>query len=211
MSSDQLAFWGFVIAAITLGVTVVGAAAAIMAVVYARGGATQKSLELVEANTAQTAEQVLAVKGHMAQVDDHLRIQNSRESLDIAARAVSITAIGDGWNDEDQKFFFTVRTPGVSISHIDMISGSEMMSGNAQCVETSPGTFSCTVSPQSFAKWLNSGDPLPPDGERKVIHIRAGLRLDGAQRHKVFSVVTSMQMRARPGGMTYYYATSGQC
>jgi hypothetical protein len=119
MNSEKIAFWGMVIGLASLPFGIVSAIAAVLAALYAKGSATQRSLEVVEQNTANTTEQITAVKGHIARVEDHLRIQNNRESLDIAARATSISVAGEGWKDEPQDFVFTVRTPGVVISRVD--------------------------------------------------------------------------------------------
>src|ERR1700733_893740 len=103
MTTDQFAFYGLIVGIVGGAAGIIGAIAAVFAAVYAKGSATQESLKAVERNTAQTAEQITGVKTHMAQVDEHLRIQNNREELDIAASAISIGVKGDGWNDEPQK------------------------------------------------------------------------------------------------------------
>jgi hypothetical protein len=210
MNSDKIAFWGMVIGLASLLFGIVSAIAAVLAAIYAKGSATQRSLEVVERNTAKTTEQITAVKGHIAQVEDHLRIQNNRESLDIVARATSISVAGEGWNDEPQDFVFTVRTPGVAIGRVDLVNRTELLSGTVDCNQVKPGVFAATIKPQTFAKWLNSGDLLPP-GEHRIIYVRAGLTIDGASRCRTFPVVTALQMRQRPGCMTYYYTTTGQC
>jgi hypothetical protein len=210
MNSDKVAFWGMVIGLASLMFGVVSAIAAVFAAVYAKGSATQRSLAVVEQNTANTTEQITAVKSHIAQVEEHLRIQNNRESLDIAARATSISVAGEGWNDEPQNFVFTVRTPGMIMNRVDLVNGVDLLSGTVACNEVRPGVFAATINPQTFGKWLNSGDPLPP-GDRRVIYVKAGLTIEGALRFRTFAVVTALQMRQRPDCMTYYYTTTGQC
>ena len=209
MTSDQIAFWGLVVSCVALLIGAVSAVAAIFAVIYAKGSATQKSLSVVEQNTAVTAEQIAAVKGHITQVENHLRIQNKREALDIAAFGTSIVVNGEGWNDETQRFVLTVRTPGVSLSQVDLVSAAGLHSGSIPCTQVEPGVFETSVQPQMFAKWFNSGDLLPP-GNRRIVHIRANLLIDGVSLFKDFKAEAVLQMQQRSGSTLPYYRTSGQ-
>jgi hypothetical protein len=210
MSSDKLAYWGFVIGAVSLGFTVVAAIAAVFAAVYARGSATRKTLEAVRENTDETAQQVTAVRTHVAQVDGHLKTQNERHDLDAAGDRASMVVTGEAWADEVFPLIFTLHADDFVLHQIELVNDGNFSAGAFPCKRLNEQDYRTNIAPDSFGKWYNNGK-YQTQGENRTVSIKATLMRGESRTSKTFSLTATMAFRQGKAGTSYYNRVDGEC
>jgi hypothetical protein len=186
-------------------VAIIAMIAACVAAYFAFKGPSRQDLELVEKNTAATAEQITAVRGHIAKVEDHLGIQNSRAELIAAGKKVSITVAGESWFQQQEPILLTLADPEISLMSLDLINDSEMFSGNVDCARASETTFTAVIPGSLFVAWYNNGTSVDMITTNHRVFMRVNLTIGGLNMTRKVPVMANLQMRANSpqGGMSY--------
>jgi hypothetical protein len=194
-------------------VAIIAMIAACVAAYFAFKGPSRQDLELVEKNTAATAEQITAVRGHIAKVEDHLGIQNSRAELIAAGKKVSITVAGESWFQQQVPISLSLADPEISLMSLDLINDSEMLSGNVDCARASETTFTAVIPGSLFVAWYNNGTSVDMTTTNHRVFMRVNLTIGGLSVSRKVPVMANLQMRANSpqGGMSYYNVISGAC
>lgn len=122
--ADKIAVQNLIWTVVAAAAGVISAVAAVVAARYAKGSATQRSLEVVEANTASAADTIIEVCSHLAKVEDHLRFQNDQHVLALLGQRASIRVYGEDWTDEPMMLKFTVATPQFVLTGVDLLNES---------------------------------------------------------------------------------------
>jgi hypothetical protein len=191
-------------------VAIVAMCAAIVAAFFAIRSPSKDDLQRVERNTADTAEQITAVRGHISQVENHLNVQNSRANLAAAGENVSIGVIGEGWRSDSLKVFFTLADPNFTLTRIELVNGAGLYSGGFDCIPTESLTFAAAIEPNAFSAWLQSGI-FQHSVDQSVVSIRAFLTLPNGRTERTFPVIARMSLRPKANVLTYYTNLNGQC
>lgn len=195
-----------------LVVATIAMMAACAAALFALKGPSRQDLERVEKNTAATAEQITAVRGHIAKVEDHLGIQNSRAELTAAGNKVSISVAGEGWYQLPIPISLTLVDPDITLISLDLINDSELLSGNVKCTRASETTFTAVIDGSQFAVWFNSGKSVDTI-DKHLVFLRVNMKIGGLDVSKNLPVKATLEMRRNSpqGGMAYYNIISGAC
>jgi hypothetical protein len=188
---DPIAVGGLIVGAIGAVAAVVGAVAAIYAARYAKDSPTKEDLERVEANTAETAKHIDAVR-------DHLKEQNRRELLEIQAEQLSISVTAQNTTEEPLKLTLTLKDQRAALLRIDLINNRNMLSGTFDCEMEGPLIFTAKVAPDAARSWFGSGDRTENFNLMRL-QIRAFFRIDGPEANRTFSVHLARVLMPIPG------------
>jgi hypothetical protein len=210
MDADKIAVESLIWTVVAAVAGVISAAAAIIAACYAKGSATQRSLEVVEANTASTAETVTGVRSHLANVEDHLRFQNDQHVITSQGQRASLRVSGEGWSDNPMVLKFIVASPQFVLTGVDLLNEGEVFSGSFVCVLTEDGQYSASVPAIAFGQWFSSGT-VQNHVSRHAVSILAHLSLGQNTTERRFSAIVTTQLRQSPTSMRYYYTVEGGC
>jgi hypothetical protein len=186
--------------------------AACAAAYFAFRGPNKQDLERVEKNTAATAEQIEAVRGHLAKVEDHLGIQNSRAELIAAGNRVSIAVSGENWFQSEVPISLILGNPEISLLSLDLINDAGMLSGIIHCARASELMFTAVIPGDKCVAWFNSGTPVDTV-DKHLVFLRVNLTVGSLDVSRKLAVTVNLQMRQNPiqGGMSYYSVISGAC
>jgi hypothetical protein len=210
VDADKIAVQSLIWTVVAAVAGVISAVAAVVAARYAKGSATQKSLGVVETNTASAAETITEVRSHLAKVEDHLRFQNDQHVLALLGQRASIRVYGEGWTDEPMVLSFIVATPQFVLTGIDLLNEGEVFSGNFICVPVEDGQYTASVPPTAFGQWFSSGT-VQSHISRHVVSIRAHLSLGQNTTERRFSAIATANLRQGPESMRYYHTIEGGC
>jgi len=210
MAIDKIAVAGLVVGIVGGLAGIIGAIAAVYAAKYAKGSATQSGLEAVEKNTARTTEQITAVRAHIAQVDDHLRVQNGRHDLAAAGDRVAIVASGEAWANEVMPMMFILATTDFVLYQIELVSDGHFFIGAFPCKRLDAENYLINVPPEAFNRWHQNGR-VQTDGDCRTVSVRVTLMLGEDRTTKTFSGTARMSFRQGRAGMSYYNHFNAQC
>ena len=202
---DPIAVAGLVVGAIGTVAAVVGAIAAIYAARYAKASPTKEDLERVELNTAESARQIEAVHGHLAD-------QKKREALFDQAARISITVKASGFASDPLTLSFTLKDQRPILLRVDLINRLDTPTGSVDCIQIEPLTFSATIDPQTASSWFNEGD-AHGNVNLRLLRIRATLEIEEVETSRSFSVTMSQnsQPRSQSSGWVPFFSIWGGC
>lgn len=190
---DPIAVGGLVVGAIGAVAAVIGAVAAIYAARYAKASPTKEDLQRVEANTAETAKHIDAVR-------DHLEEQNRRELLESQAEQLSISVSAHNICTEQLKLFLILKDHRVTLLRVDLLNNSNMLSGTFDCEMAESLVFTAMVDSDSARSWFGSGDHTE-NFNLVRLQIRAFFKIDGPELIRTFSVHLARIQVPIPGNL----------
>jgi hypothetical protein len=200
---DGVAISGLVVAA-------VGAVAAVVAAVFSALAPSRKDLKRVEENTQETSARVGNVETHIKSVDDRLKEQLARETVEAAAKKVSITANGEQ-DSEQFRFVFVLADPEVTLVSIDLLNEAGALFGSLPCRVGEPGTFGAVADNRLVGKWYNAGWIGASGADRRLV-LQANLLLQGRECHRRLTVyLTSHLTQLTGGSMANLIRLEGAC
>jgi gas vesicle protein len=203
---DPIAVGGLIVGAIGAVAAVVGAVAAIYAARYAKDSPTKEDLERVEANTAETAKHIDAVR-------DHLKEQNRRELLESQAEQLSISVTARNTWEDPLKLILTLKERKAVLLRIDLLNNRNMLSGTFDCEEEGPLIFTAKVAPEAARSWFGSGDRTDNFNLMRL-QIRAFFSIDGPEANRTFSVHLArvqIPIPGKSGGTETAWQLDGKC
>jgi hypothetical protein len=203
MEVDKIAVGGLVAG-------VVGAVAACIASWYAFKAPSKEDLKRVEDHTAKTSAEVSAVRGHIAQVDDHLKLQNDQQALIDLGNRASIAVKGEAWTAEPLTLNLLMKTPDLPLVRVELISGSDLYVGSCSCEYIHAGLFQATMTPETFGRWF-AGGKFTDNTMTRIVSIRAFMNAKGREASRTFPVVARSFQKQAPTQVTNYNTVEGEC
>jgi len=144
LSTDQIAWWGFVCAVVAAVCAVWSGIASTAAAKYAKDAPTKEDLKRVE--------------DHVAVTSHHLEHQSWREELNDGASRVSIAVEGRDFQDEPLVVHLRLQDPSVRLIRIDMLSESGTLYGGGSCDMKEPDHYIAELDSRKVANWFNAGE-----------------------------------------------------
>jgi hypothetical protein len=188
----------------------VGAVAAVAAAYFGWKSPSQKDLNRVELNTAESAKQIDAVRQHLANVEGHLEVQNDRAFLAKQAENVTIRVDGTGPSSAHLRLRFTLHDSDVVLLRADLFNVESYKFGTILCQPEGSLQFIGDVPKDKLRTWWSSGGSMGYDAESRHLVIRAFLKINGSEASKDISVELTQNIAYDSTGVTTHTLT-GEC
>lgn len=148
--------------------------AAFAAIYFGRKSLTKKDLAGLEQNTADTAEKVGQVRGHIAGVHEIQNEQYSAEVIRETAKRISIVVKGYAKGNQPMPLYLTTKNPNITLVQVQLTNDIGSLHGDAKCELQAPNNFIAEINNYALSEWFSSATTIDRNA-RRVLILRAVL------------------------------------
>jgi hypothetical protein len=152
--------------------TVFAFVAALAAIYFGRKSLTKTDLTGLERNTAETAEKVEEVRGHIAGVHEIQNEQYSAELICETAKRISIVVKGYSRRVQPMTLYLTTKNPNITLVQAQLTNNIGSSHGERNCELQAPNNFITEISGDTLSAWFSSATKVDTNA-RRVLIIRA--------------------------------------
>ena len=149
--------------------TICAFVAAFAAIYFGRKSLTKNDLAGLEQNTAETAEKVEQVRGHIAGVHEIQNEQFSAEVIRETAKRISISVNGYTRGNQPMALYLTTKSPNITLVQVQLTNDIGSLHGDANCELQAPNNFIAEISINSLSQWFSSATNIDRNARRVLI------------------------------------------